>query len=297
MAELVFSGLDEGVSQIDWVAEPGEGQFFNENGETINVAYELGAIRIYARPNISMSLTKEACEGDTVFISPFVTGGSGQADYAWTGPDNYYSTNDFLWLNSIKTQQAGSYQLTVTDTIDCVESKTIEITVNLSPEIAFSTYDTIWAEPGYFLEAGDGAEYYLWNTGEITEAIQIDSMGQYVVEVISYEGCKATDAVQVLWEESGEPFYMPNAFTPNGDGLNDLFRAVPRYDYVSKYLLSIYNRWGQQLFECNDIDCGWDGNYKGKASSNGVYIYKIVFEEINRPGQTKTLDGTVMLVR
>jgi len=297
MTELVFSGLDEGVSQIDWVAEPGEGQFFNENGETINVAYELGAIRIYARPNISMSLTKEACEGDTVFISPFVTGGSGQADYAWTGPDNYYSTNDFLWLNSIKTQQAGSYQLTVTDTIDCVESKTIEITVNLSPEIAFSTYDTIWAEPGYFLEAGDGAEYYLWNTGEITEAIQIDSMGQYVVEVISYEGCKATDAVQVLWEESGEPFYMPNAFTPNGDGLNDLFRAVPRYDYVSKYLLSIYNRWGQQLFECNDIDCGWDGNYKGKASSNGVYIYKIVFEEINRPGQTKTLDGTVMLVR
>ena len=295
MTELVFSGIDEGVSQIDWIAEPGEGQFFNDNGEIINVAYELGAIRIYTRPKIIMGTSKEACEGDTIIISPFVTGGSGEADYVWRGPDNFYSTNDFLWLNTITPQQAGTYSLTVTDTIDCVESKEIEITVNHSPAIAFSTYDTIWAEPGYLLEAGNGVEYYLWNTGEITEAIQIDSTGQYVVEVISYEGCKSSDAVQILWG-GGTPFYMPNAFTPNNDGLNDVFKAVPKYDYVSKYQLTIYNRWGQQIFECNDIDCGWDGTYQGDASPNGVYIYRIVYEEISQPGQSKTVEGTVVLV-
>ena len=296
MVELVFSGIGEGVSQIDWKAEPGEGHFFNVNGETINVDYKLGAIRIYTRPEIMMGTEREACEGDTIFISPHVNGGSGEVDYLWTGPNNYSSTNELLWIMGIKANQGGNYQLIVSDTIGCVESKSIEITVNTDPTIAFSPYDTLWVELGYLLEAGNGAEYYLWNTGEITEAIQIDSMGHYVVEVISYEGCKSSDAVEILWG-NGTPFYLPNAFTPNGDGLNDFFKAVPKYDYVSKYQLTIYNRWGQQIFECNNIDCGWDGNYNGKASPNGAYIYKIVYEEISQPGQTKTINGSVILVR
>ncbi|MCF6171633.1 MAG: gliding motility-associated C-terminal domain-containing protein [Bacteroidales bacterium] len=297
MAELVFSGLNEGVSQVDWVAEPDDGQFFNENGEEIAVNYELGSIRIYTRPQIIMMGSEQSvCEGDTVVISPLAIDGTGDIDYLWDGPDNFSSNGRRLVIMGINANQDGNYQLTVTDTIDCVESKTIDISVNPFPEIAFANYDTIWTEPGYLLEAGNGAEYYLWNTGEITEAIQIDSMGHYVVEVISYEGCKATDAVQILWGE-GTPFYLPNAFTPNGDGLNDIFKAIPKYDYVSKYQLTIYNRWGQQIFECNDIDCGWDGNYNGKASPNGAYIYKIIYEEISRPGQSKTLEGTVVLVR
>ena len=297
MAELVFSGLDEGVSQVDWIAEPGEGQFFNQNGEEIAVNYELGAIRIYTRPEIQMGAAPGYCEGDTVVIWPTIQGGTGDIEFLWEGPDNYTSTSMLLWIKGVQYNHGGNYQLTVTDTINCIESSSIEITVNAPPEIAFSTYDTIWAEPGYLLEAGNGAEYYLWNTGEITEAIQIDSMGHYVVEVISYEGCKSTDAVQVLWGEGGEPFYMPNAFTPNGDGLNDTFRAVPKYDYISSYQLAIYNRWGQQIFECNDIDCGWDGTYHGNASPNGVYIFRVVYEEISLPGQSKTIDGTVVLVR
>jgi gliding motility-associated-like protein len=298
MVELVFSALAEGVSQIDWKAEPGEGQFFNENGEEIAVSYELGAIRIYTRPNIMMMGSElSACESDTVVVSPLATGGSGEIDYFWKGPDNFTGNTRRLVIQGIHPNQQGNYQLTVTDTINCVESQSINITVNPFPEIAFASYDTIWAEPGYLLEAGNGAEYYQWNTGEITEAIQIDSMGRYVVEVISYEGCKSSDAVQVLWGSDGQPFYMPNAFTPNGDGLNDIFRALPKYDYVSSYQLNIYNRWGQQIFECKDIDCGWDGTHQGNLSSNGAYIYRVVYEEISQPGRTKSLDGTVMLVR
>ena len=297
MAELVFSAIGEGVSQIDWVAEPDAGQFFNENGEAINVVYELGAIRIYTRPQILGVGDQSVCEGDTIMIFPMVLGGTGEIDYFWEGPNNFSSTGGLVWIKGIKANQAGNYQLTVTDTINCVESKYIEITVNPFPKIAFSTYDTLWVDPGFILEAGNGAEHYLWNTGEITEAIQIDSMGHYVVVVISYEGCKATDAVHVLWGDGGDLFYMPNAFTPNGDGLNDTFRAVPKYDYVSKYQLSIYNRWGQQIFECSDIDCGWDGNYDGKSSPNGAYIYKLVYEEISQPGQSKTINGSLILIR
>ncbi len=297
MVELVFSAIGEGVSQIDWKAEPGEGQFFNANGEEIAVNYELGSIRIYTRPNIMMmGSDRSVCDGDTVVISPISMGGSGEVDFLWEGPDNFSSDKRQLIILGIQAKQDGNYKFTVTDTVNCVESKSIDITVNPFPEIAFSIYDTIWVEPGYLLEVGNGAEYYLWNTGEITEAIQIDSMGHYMVEVISYEGCKSTDAVQVLWG-GVTPFYLPNAFTPNGDGLNDIFGAIPKYDYVSKYHLSIYNRWGQKMFECNDIDCGWDGTYQGNPATKGIYIYHIVYEEISQPGQSKTLEGTVMLVR
>ncbi|MCF6342797.1 MAG: hypothetical protein L3J31_08340, partial [Bacteroidales bacterium] len=154
MAELVFSGLSEGVSQVDWKAEPGEGQFFNANGDEIAVNYELGAIRIYTRPEIIMGTEIQACEGDTIFLPPFVLGGTGEYDFYWTGPAGFSSTNKELNIKGIQENQDGVYQLTVTDTIDCVENSSIEITVNPFPEIAFSNYDTIWAEPGYLLEAG-----------------------------------------------------------------------------------------------------------------------------------------------
>ena len=130
MTELVFSGLDEGVSQIDWKAEPGEGQFFNANGEEIAVNYELGAIRIYTRPKIIMGKEIQVCEGDTIYIPPFVLGGTGEYDFYWTGPADFTSTNKELNIKGIQENQDGNYQLTVTDTIDCGESKSIDITVN-----------------------------------------------------------------------------------------------------------------------------------------------------------------------
>jgi len=191
---------------------------------------------------------------------------------------------------------AGTYTLTVTDTINCMESKSMELIVNQGTEIAFSEYDTLWVVPGFILEAGYGAESYYWNTGETAETIVIDSMGSYNVELISYQGCKSTDTVQILW--SGTPFYLPNAFTPNGDGLNDSFRAIPRYDYVNRYHMSIYNRWGQRIYETTDINKGWDGTYKGSPCTLGAYVYHIVYEEFGQqPVENKFVEGTVVLVR
>jgi gliding motility-associated-like protein len=297
MVELVFSAEEEGFSNIDWVTEQGESRFFNEYGDEISVDYQLGTIRVYTRPNIIMGATKEVCEGETVMISPFITGGSGGLTYEWTGPDNYTNNSDLLWINNINTEQAGNYTITVTDTIDCVESKSINIIVNTGPTIAFEAYDTLFVEPGFILEAGSGAAAWLWNTGDTTESINIETEGQYLVEVWSVKGCKSMDSVQILWG-SDPSFYLPNAFTPNGDGLNDVFGAIPRYDYVKQYHLSIYNRWGEMLFETTDINHGWDGIYKGKACPSGVYVYRVIYEEFgNQPSQTRIKNGTVVLVR
>ena len=296
MTELVFSAIDGGVSQVDWVANQGESQFYNQNGEIINTDYQVGNIIVYTRPDIYLSLTNEVCEGESLFVISSIEGGSGVNTSHWVGPDDFTSNDQLLWFNEVRENMAGTYTLTVTDSLNCVESKSMEIVVNQGAEIAFSEYDTLWVDPGFLLEAGYGAEYYYWNTGETTETIVIDSMGNYIVEVTSYENCKSTDTIQILW--SGTPFYLPNAFTPNGDGLNDTFGPIPRYDYVKKYHLSIYNRWGQRIYETTDINKGWDGTYKGSPSQAGAYVYRIVYEEFGQqPIESKVVEGTVMLVR
>ena len=296
MTKLVFGGLGEGVSLIYWAAGPGQSVFFDQHMDTINAVCHVGEIQVYTSPEIDMQPNEEACSGDTILVEPTVTDGNGTIIYEWSGPNEYQSQNKKLFLSSVNINQTGTYTLTVVDSMYCQKSRTININVIPSPEIAFSEYDTLWVEPGFLLEAGYGAEYYYWNTGEITETIVIDSMGNYMVEVTSYQNCKSTDAVQILW--AGTPFYLPNAFTPNGDGLNDSFAPIPRYDYVNKYHLSIYNRWGQRIYETTDINRGWDGTYKGSPCMLGAYVYRIVYEEFGQQSiESKVMEGTVMLVR
>jgi gliding motility-associated-like protein len=118
----------------------------------------------------------------------------------------------------------------------------------------------------------------------------------YSVEAESNQGCKSTEAVWILW--AGKSFFIPNAFTPNGDGLNDVFGVIPRLDYINQYHISIFNRWGQMLFESSDLNLGWDGTYQGEACRAGAYVYRIVYNDFGMgTKETKVMEGTVVLVR
>ena len=68
-------------------------------------------------------------------------------------------------------------------------------------------------------------------------------------------------------------FYVPNAFTPNGDGLNDTFGAIGQG--ISEYRMMIFNRWGNMIFESDDVQKQWDGTHNGEKAELGVYVYKI----------------------
>ena len=296
MAELVFDGLVDGVSPVYWEAGPGESVFFDQSMDTINAVCRVDTVRIYTLPKIQMQANEDLCTGDTIDITPTITENNGNVNYNWFGPNGYTSQNNNLQLNAVNVDQSGTYTLLVVDTMYCQKTDTIEINIAPSPEIAFAEYDTLWVEPGYLLEAGWGADNYIWNTGETTESIVVDSIGRYTVLVTSYEGCKSTDGVHILW--GGMPFYMPNAFTPNGDGLNDFFGPIPRYDYVNRYHMSIFNRWGQMIYETSDINKGWDGTYKGSRCMMSAYVYRIVYEEFGQlPMESKVVEGTVMLIR
>jgi gliding motility-associated-like protein len=89
------------------------------------------------------------------------------------------------------------------------------------------------------------------------------------------------------------PFYfnVPNAFTPNGDGLNDTFRPVATGDLIRQFSMVIYNRWGQMIFETTNPAEGWDG----KNAPAGVYSWVISYS--NHLGKVFKMRGSVMLVR
>ncbi len=294
--ELVFKCNEEGLTGISWEASPGESNFYNELGEEIPASYTMGQVRIFSRPEIILGNSQSWCEGEEVTISPFVMGGSGEVTAHWDGPNGYSQDGELLWIPDIQQNMQGTYTLEVQDTADCTEAKQTEVVVIPSPQISFNEYDTLWAEQGYVLDAGSEGEYYIWNTGSTSSAIIIDTAGEYSVQVTSEDGCKSTDSVYVLWDT--DPFILPNAFTPNGDGLNDTYGVVARYDYAKLYSLSIYNRWGQKIFESADINTKWDGTYKGTPCMAGSYIVRISYREYDsRIPLTKVQQGTVMLVR
>jgi gliding motility-associated-like protein len=89
------------------------------------------------------------------------------------------------------------------------------------------------------------------------------------------------------------------AFSPDGDGLNDTFMAIATSDYIQKFHMLIFDRWGGQIFESDDIFVGWDGTMHGKLLPGGMYTYKITYSVYPSFGDysEQVRLGTVMMVR
>ena len=95
--------------------------------------------------------------------------------------------------------------------------------------------------------------------------------------VVDSHGCEGADSIQVETKKCAFGIYFPNAFTPNKDGLNDVFRPAMIGRPIT-YKLSIYNRWGQQIFETTDPAQGWNGTIRGTEQESGTYIWTCVYQ-------------------
>jgi gliding motility-associated-like protein len=114
------------------------------------------------------------------------------------------------------------------------------------------------------------------------------------LQVVDRQGCLGTDSIQIETKDCEALLVFPNAFTPNHDGLNDIFRL--KYPgLVANYQMQIFNRWGQVIFSSSDPFGGWDGNFANELQPPGTYIWIIRYTD--RSGKSQRINGSVVLIR
>jgi gliding motility-associated-like protein len=115
----------------------------------------------------------------------------------------------------------------------------------------------------------------------------------YTVTAATPEGCKGSDSVR-LKVYTVRDIFVPNAFSPNGDGHNDVLKAIPAGIRDFKYF-AVFTRWGQKVFQTATPDKGWDGTVNGRPQAAGTYIWTAV--GVDYLGHAVQRNGTVILVR
>jgi gliding motility-associated-like protein len=144
--------------------------------------------------------------------------------------------------------------------------------------------DTIICDKDFLtLSAYSPGATYLWSTGDTTDTIVTGWHSAFYTVTVTYKDCQTIESKNVEKSE----LYCPgidcnvqttNVFSPNGDGINDMWRITSDCDIFS-YDLSIYNRWGQLVHFSNNAKFGWDGTINGEPASDGVYFYILHFKD------------------
>ena len=194
----------------------------------------------------------------------------------------------------------GNYTVTLLLFTDheCTASVTKDITIY--EVFPFAGNDTILAKGQAMTLHGSGGDFYAWGPPDGLSNPDIDSPElkwdndiTYVLRVSNAQGCVGYDSISVKYY-TGPELYVPNAFSPNGDGNNDVFRFIP-VGITEYHFFRIFNRWGQLMYSSTDFRQGWDGTYKGKPAALDTYIW--ILEGKDFTGKTILRKGTVTLVK
>jgi gliding motility-associated-like protein len=262
----------------------------------------LGKKSRYGFPNFVQSFfdvphfdVENICFKDaTSFI---LTNNSNIDDVEWVFTDGNQVTLNGL-QPSYTFSGPGTYDIRVTETFGGVPygPYTETVVVNALPVVDIG--DTVYMYPGapILLDAGAGHTSYEWSTNETTQTVKISEPGVYYVTVQNELCCFEIDSVRVIYFD----VILPNAFRP-GSAVpdNNIFKAfASSYDAVNNFNMYIFNRWGQQIYESNDIYEGWDGRIEGKEAPGDVYVWLVTYD-IERVGKTEKIayKGNVILLR
>jgi gliding motility-associated-like protein len=239
-------------------------------------------LNIKPLPVVNLDHNQNLCIGETRLLDA----GLGFVSYLW---------NNNLISQKINISSLGLYKVTVTDFNGCKGSDSTEIQAFVNPPANF-LLDSIFLCNYEIKKISSIYNYknYLWSTGDISKEIIANSFGDYYLTVTDLNNCKGKDSISVLPKICPNSFFIPNAFSPDGNGKNDLFKPIIRGD-VSTYDFKIYNRYGSTVFSSNNPNLGWNGNIDGVKQIKGVFIWTCSYKFIdNIPRSEK---GTVLLVR
>ena len=240
------------------------------------------------------------CHRFTALLNGSHSNSSGPVIYTWT--PNLYITDIHAPVTSVLLPDAGNYiyTLNVQDDYGCnfITNDAMQLIVT-PPVPAFAGHDTIAVLGEQHQLYGSGGVQFTWlpaaplnNAAAQNPLATLYNDTRFTLEVMDIAGCKGWDTVFIK-VYAGPTYYVPTAFSPNGDGRNDIFRPIPS-GIVKTNWFRVYNRFGNLLFETNEWLKGWDGRYRGRKQPIGAYVWMI--QGVDNNGKIIEKKGTVILV-
>ena len=251
-------------------------------------------LKVYPSTTISAPSDYSVCEGKSVTLSA-----SGDGTFLWT-PSTGLS-NNIIADPVASINDSAQYKVVVTNSFGCKDSAFVNVNVFKNPKVNAGTDKTIIKGDTIQLDGSvkGTAVDFLWtpntfmNNNQLLKPLvapQRDII--YTLNAHSSVGCG--DVTASIKIKVYNDIYLPNAFTPNGDGKNDYFKIIAADGYkLIKF--QIYNRWGQVVYKAKDFVNGWDGFYKGAAQPVGIYLYELELASTKNKKITRT--GLIALLR
>lgn len=256
-------------------------------------------------PALTLTSTgANGCSGSSGIISATAGGGTPAYTYSWSNglPNGATQT--------VNPAQTTTYTVTVSDAAGCQNATTVVYTVNPSPTASFTTpaingildldFST-GAQQICVTNNSNGATLYGWTMNGSNPSIQqspcftVPDTGDYCIQLIAVSAQNCPDTMEQCITVTESAYSIPNVFTPNGDGTNDAF-IVTNHGMKSLHC-SIFNRWGQLIYEWDGTTGQWDGKTNGgKLASDGTYYYVVKLvnfaeQTFNETGYLQLIDG------
>jgi gliding motility-associated-like protein len=257
---------------------------------------------------LSVPIPNAGKDTSICFGTPYQLRGSGGGHYTWH-PANFLS-NPNISNPVFKAGLPGLYvfTLSVFDDNGCAAGlkDSVYIQVGTPIQISAGKDTSISINQPLQLQATDisngGIINYTWspsfglnNPSISNPLLQFSTIGNYTYTVTGQtaEGCTASSSLTIKVMAKAA-IYVPNAFTPNGDGHNDLFKPIPAGIRDLKFF-KVFNRWGEMVFSSSSFNIGWDGNFNGKPQDPGTFVW--MYEAVDYNGNILAGKGIVILIR
>ena len=242
----------------------------------------LKVIDVFNNPVINLAKDSLLCKGSFKNLDA----GAGMISYLW---------NTGATTNNISINDIGTFWVNVIDNNGCKGTDTTRITRLLALPTAYLPADTVLCSYST-LKISPTQTYlsYVWSTGSSQSTITVTQPGTYWLRVTDNFNCTGRDTIIVNPKQCLEGFFIPNAFTPNKDGKNDIFRPL-LFGVVSQLKFTIYNRWGQLIYQTTELGKGWDGKVSGRDTDTDLFVWTCEYQFEGH--DKKFAKGTVVLIR
>jgi gliding motility-associated-like protein len=279
------------------VSRPLQNTTYYVTGTDANGCVNVDSVNVYfLDPSLNLILENEKpiCEGQD---GSATVADQGSSSYLWS-PATYVSNPTIF--NPIFSPPATIQYVLRVNNYCYTKTDTVNIVVLDLPLVDAGNDTSIYRDSEVLLNGSTNGLDYYWFPGtvvkspfELSTTATPENSQWYYLYALNAAGCVSVDSVYITVLPLTK-LLLPTGFSPNGDGVNDVFRIARNMNIGTLKTFSVYNRWGQLVFQTNDVSQGWDGTYKGKLQPMGTYVWYI--KALNKDNDEINESGNITLL-